>query len=82
MDDFVDYKRDSITLSFNNRWFCHFDDDIYANIPVLIEALREAVNKSEDGGVYFGRWPKENVPGLPHGMPVSFKITLNAPSAG
>ena len=47
---------------------------MYANIPVLIEALREAVNKSKDGGVYFGRWPKENVPKLPDGMPVSFIV--------
>ena len=34
-------------------------------------ALREAVNKSENGEVYLGHFPKANVPGLPDGMPVS-----------
>ena len=43
------------------RWYCHFDDDMYLNIPALVPALREAMNKSADGGVYFGRWPEEMI---------------------
>ena len=58
------------------RWYCHFDDDMYVNIPALVKALREALNKSEDGGVYIGRWPKENMPTMPDGMPVSCYTTL------
>ena len=46
--------------SFTDRWFCHFDDDMYANIPNLMSALRSTGNESDDG-VYFGRWPGEVV---------------------
>ena len=53
------------------RWFCHVDDDMYINIPELVKALREALNKSKDGGVYLGRWPKEKTPGTPNGVTVS-----------
>lgn len=28
-------------LSFFSRWFCHFDDDNYVNIPALVKKLRE-----------------------------------------
>ena len=38
------------------RWFCHFDDDMYANIPNLVLALSKTGNETDDG-VYFGRWP-------------------------
>ena len=58
-------------IVFTYRWFCHFDDDMYANIPVLVPALREAMNKSADGGVYFGRWPREKVLSTPKGLRVS-----------
>ena len=44
---------------------------MYANIPVLVPALREAMSKSADGGVYFGRWPGEMVPNMPNGLRVS-----------
>ena len=46
------------TISF--RWFCHFDDDVYVNIPNLVSALRKVV-KGPDDGVYFGRWPANAV---------------------
>ena len=58
------------------RWYCHFDDDMYVNIPALVKGLREALSKSADGGVYYGRWPKENVPNMPNGLPVSHDSTL------
>lgn len=35
------------------RWFCHFDDDIYVNIPALAELLSQ-FNATEE--VYLGRW--------------------------
>ena len=44
---------------------------MYINIPELVKALREALNKSKDGGVYLGRWPKEKTPGTPNGVTVS-----------
>jgi fringe protein len=28
-------------LATDNKWFCHFDDDQYVNIPRLVEKLRE-----------------------------------------
>ena len=45
---------------------------MYVNIPVLTTALKEAMRKSHDGGVYFGRWPEEKVPWTPKGFHVSF----------
>ena len=51
-----------LILCYLLRWYCHLDDDMYANVPVLVAALREAMNKSADGGVYFGRWPEEKLP--------------------
>ena len=59
---------------YDSRWYCHFDDDMYVNIPALVKALREALNKSKDGGVYLGRWPKENMP-KSNGMHVSYIVT-------
>lgn len=53
------------------RWYCHFDDDMYVNIPELVKALREAMDKSEDGGVYLGRWPKEVINYFVNGKLVS-----------
>ena len=53
------------------RWYCHFDDDMYVNIPALVPALREEMNKSADGGVYFGRWPEEMTRSTPNGWRVS-----------
>ena len=47
-------------VSFPFRWFCHFDDDMYVNIPKLTTALLNTGNASDDG-VYFGRWPGEVV---------------------
>ena len=48
-------------VSFPFRWFCHFDDDMYVNIPKLTAALLNTGNASDDS-VYFGRWPGEVVP--------------------
>ena len=30
-----------ILLFFRNRWFCHFDDDNYVNIPALVKTLQK-----------------------------------------
>ena len=40
------------TIYFHFRWYCHFDDDEYVNVPVLIRTL--CVHKDK---VYLGRWP-------------------------
>ena len=50
---------------------------MYVNIPVLVAALREAMNKSADGGVYFGRWPEEKLPNKPRGMRVGYDTYLH-----
>ena len=39
------------------RWFCHFDDDIYVNVPMLVSTLSK-YNPLKDK-VYIGRWPRE-----------------------
>lgn len=36
------------------RWYCHFDDDEYVNVPVLMRTLR--VHKDK---VYLGHWPSQ-----------------------
>ena len=36
------------------RWFCHFDDDIFVNIPALVATLGQ-YNPSEERR-YFGKW--------------------------
>ena len=36
------------------RWYCHFDDDVYVNVPVLMRTLR--VHKDK---VYLGHWPSK-----------------------
>ena len=45
---------------FHSRWFCHFDDDVYANVPNLVSALAKTGNETDDS-VYFGRWPGDVV---------------------
>ena len=40
------------TIYFHFRWYCHFDDDEYVNVPVLIRTL--CVHKDK---VYLGHWP-------------------------
>ncbi len=37
------------------RWYCHFDDDVYVNIPNL-ESLLSEHDPIRDK-VYLGRWP-------------------------
>lgn len=39
-------------LLFNFRWFCHFDDDNYVNIPKLVELLN---NYSPTRDWYLGK---------------------------
>ena len=39
-------------LIFSFRWFCHFDDDNYVNVQVLVNTLRN-FNSQED--VYLGK---------------------------
>ena len=36
------------------RWFCHFDDDIYVNVPALVATLGK-YNPTEERW-YLGRW--------------------------
>lgn len=45
-----------------NRWYCHFDDDVYVNIPMLVTTLAEYNPLREK--VYIGRWPRpyKNLP--------------------
>ena len=63
------------------RWFCHFDDDIYVNIPMLVAALQELElstesNRTTGDDFYFGRWPVEAIrnPKLKNGYPVKIGL--------
>ena len=38
-----------------HRWFCHFDDDSYVNIPVLVKTLRQYNPEKER--LYLGHMP-------------------------
>ena len=46
----------------HDRWYCHFDDDVYVNIPMLVTTLAEYNPLREK--VYIGRWPRpyKNLP--------------------
>ncbi len=35
------------------RWFCHFDDDVYVNVPTLM-AMLHRYNSTDS--LYLGRW--------------------------
>ena len=37
------------------RWYCHFDDDEYVNIPVLMKTLHVHEDK-----LYLGYWPSNS----------------------
>lgn len=52
----------AIELILCIRWYCHFDDDVYVNIPVLMASLSR-YDPFQDH-VYIGRWPlaKEVLP--------------------
>ncbi|XP_065905031.1 beta-1,3-N-acetylglucosaminyltransferase radical fringe-like [Dysidea avara] len=39
------------------KWFCHFDDDIYVNMPRLNQLLRQY---DPDQPYYFGKWHEKN----------------------
>lgn len=39
-------------LSSNKRWFCHFDDDNYVNVPLLLDFLRKYDYRKDQ---YLGR---------------------------
>ena len=54
-------KFDVYFIKKNNRWFCHFDDDNYVNLPNLV-ALLQNYNHSDDW--YLGK------PRLDHQMRV------------
>ena len=45
----VQQKSQDSTSTF--RWYCHFDDDVYVNVPVLMRTLREHKDKQ-----YLGHW--------------------------
>ena len=48
------------------RWFCHFDDDSYVNIPVLVKTLQQYNPESER--LYLG-----HMPSIFAGMPERWK---------
>ena len=54
-----------VYLKKNNRWFCHFDDDNYVNLPNLV-ALLQNYNHSEDW--YLGK------PSLDHQLRASDRL--------
>ena len=37
--------------TYTFRWYCHFDDDVYVNIPVLMRTLHKHKDKQ-----YLGHW--------------------------
>ena len=41
------------------RWFCHFDDDVYVNVPMLT-AILSTYNPSDEN-IYIGRGPKKRL---------------------
>ena len=41
---------------FRYQWYCHFDDDMYVNIPALGKLLEQY---DPHQPYYIGRWPKE-----------------------
>lgn len=43
------------SMCASSRWYCHFDDDVYVNIPGLISSL--ALHDPLKQRVYIGRWP-------------------------
>lgn len=49
------------------RWFCHFDDDNYVNVPTLVKTL-QSFNSHED--VYLGK------PSLLKAMEVIFRTLI------
>lgn len=49
------------------RWFCHFDDDNYVNVPTLVKTL-QSFNPHED--VYLGK------PSLLKAMEVIFRTLI------
>lgn len=48
-------QQQQLCLWWTNRWYCHFDDDVYVNIPMLISSLSTFDPDCEK--VYIGRWP-------------------------
>ncbi|XP_014674977.1 PREDICTED: beta-1,3-N-acetylglucosaminyltransferase lunatic fringe-like [Priapulus caudatus] len=53
-------------LKSSKKWFCHFDDDNYVNVPQLVKFLSQ---KSWKKDYYFGK------PSIPH--PLEIKIAAN-----
>jgi len=49
----------NIAVFFFSRyqWFCHFDDDMFVNVPALSNLLSK-YNPSDP--LYIGRWDKES----------------------
>ena len=62
------------------RWYCQFDDDVYVNVPALVDALRElGRDNTTSGDFYFGRWPIEAIvnPRIKNGYPVCKVLRLS-----
>lgn len=49
---FADHFQSAVLVC---RWYCHFDDDMYVNIPVLLSSLGE--HDPLQQRVYIGQWP-------------------------
>ena len=43
----------NIIFFYSYQWFCHFDDDVYVNIPRLNQLLK---NYSPHQPLYIGKW--------------------------
>ena len=56
------------------RWYCQFDDDVYVNVPSLVDALQQLSKRNAiSGDFYLGRWPIEAIvnPRIQNGYSVS-----------
>ena len=52
----IEHTPFTILLCFRYQWFCHFDDDMYVNVPALGRLLRQY---DPHKPYYIGRWPGE-----------------------
>ena len=55
-------------LHYDNRWFCHVDDDTYVNVPELKKTLIALYNHKPQ---YAGHYPRYNIHRKKAGVPVS-----------
>ena len=53
---------------YDNRWFCHVDDDTYVNVPELKKTLVALYNHKPQ---YAGHYPRYHIQRYKDGVPVS-----------